>query len=124
MDNRKLILSFYTLISAVVWILSRGFAQWLHSTFYEIRRLPGASQAREILPGVLAIAVFVTLVRHPRVNLFMEEVVSELRKVTFPSREDVVRSTVVVLACILICSAILGVFDAMFGKVIGYLLKS
>lgn len=123
MDNRKLILSFYAFVAAVVWILSRAFVQYLHSTLYQIRRLPGILQVREILPGVLAIIVFFVLLRNARVNTYMEEVVAELKKVTWPNRDDVVRSTIVVLACILIASVILGVFDAMFGKVMGFLLK-
>jgi preprotein translocase subunit SecE len=58
------------------------------------------------------------------VTSFSDEVVSELRKVTWPSRDDVVKSTTVVLVCVLIASFILAGFDLIWGKVIGFLLHS
>lgn len=123
MDNRKIILSFYLASSAVLWILSRSAIQYFHLTFYQIRRLPGINIIREALPVVLAISCFLILVKHPKVNTVLEEVVSELKKVTWPSREEVIRSTTVVLVCITIASLVLASFDLLFGKVIGYLLK-
>jgi preprotein translocase subunit SecE len=122
MDNRKIILAFYVASSAVLWALTRGILVYLN-TFYQVRRLPGIDFIREALPIVLALACFIILIRHTRVNEFMEEVVSELRKVTWPGREEVVRSTFVVIVCIAVASLILGAFDMIWGKLVGYLMK-
>jgi preprotein translocase SecE subunit len=123
MDNRKLILAFYLISSMVLWLLSRSAIQYFYLTFYQIRRVPGIAVMREALPIVLAVACFLILIRHARVNLVLEEVVSELKKVTWPSRDEVVRSTTVVLVCITFASLVLAAFDLIWGKVIGYLLK-
>lgn len=123
MDNRKIILSFYLLCSMVMWFLSRSVIQWLYLTFYQIRRFPGINAVKEVLPFVLGATLFVVLFRHPQANTVLEEVVSELKKVTWPSRDEVVRSTTVVIICILIASFILAGFDLVWGKVITALLN-
>ncbi len=124
MDNRKLILAFYMVCSAVLWFLSRSLLEWTHHTFYAIRRYAAVGVLREALPVVLAAILFAVLFRHARVNQVMDEVVSELKKVTWPTRDDVVKSTTVVLICILICSFILAGFDLIWGHVISYLLNT
>jgi preprotein translocase subunit SecE len=123
MDNRKIIITSYLTSAMVVWFLARQMIQYFYLTFYQIRRLPGIAFTREVVPVLLGLIVFAVLFRHPKVNLFLEEVVSELRKVTWPSREEVVRSTTVVIICIAICSVVLGVFDLAWGKVVSYLLN-
>lgn len=123
MENRKVILSSYLSASVVSWFLCRSLVQWAYTTFYHIRRLPGIDFGREALPVLVGAIVFIGLFKNPKVNLVMEEVVSELKKVTWPNREDVMKSTWVVLVCILIASFILAGFDLMWGKLIGALLK-
>jgi preprotein translocase subunit SecE len=124
MDNRKIILAFYVAASAVLWVLSRACIQYFYLSFYQIRRLPGILVVREVVPFVLAVACFGILIKHARVNELLEEVVSELKKVTWPTRDEVVRSTTVVIICIALASGILGVFDVVWGKVIGILLRT
>ncbi len=79
---------------------------------------------REVIPVALGVLLFGILGRSKRVGTLLEEVVSELRKVTWPKREEVTRSTVVVVVCILICGSLLGVFDMVWGKLITTLLHS
>ncbi len=124
MDNRKIILAFYMVCSAVLWFLSRSFLDWLYHTFYAIRRYAAVGTIRELLPVVLGAVLFGILFKHPKVNTVMDEVVSELKKVTWPSRDDVVKSTTVVIICIMIASFILAGFDLIWGKVITYLLHT
>ena len=124
MDNRKIILAFYMVCSAVLWFLSRSAIEWTYHTFYAIRRYAAVGVLREALPAVLGAILFVILFRHARVNQVMDEVVGELKKVTWPSRDDVVKSTTVVLICIFICSFILAGFDLVWGQVISYLLNT
>ena len=123
MDNRKLILSTYIAAAITSWFLCRALIQWLQISFYHIRGLPGIKIGAEALPAAIALIVFLVLLNHSKVNVVMEESVSELRKVTWPNRDDVVKSTWVVMICVLIASFILAGFDLMWGKLIGFLLK-
>ncbi|NBV50912.1 preprotein translocase subunit SecE [bacterium] len=53
----------------------------------------------------------------------MDDVISELKKVTWPAADDVKKSTIVVMVCILLASGLLALFDLFFGKVVGFLLS-
>ncbi len=53
-----------------------------------------------------------------RIQGFFEDILSELRKVTWPSREDLVASTKVTLFLLLIMAAIVFVYDRVFGFII------
>jgi preprotein translocase subunit SecE len=123
MDNRKIILTFYIVSSLIVGFMLRTGIQYFYSISFRIRQIPGITAIREAVPVAIALILFAFLARHKRYNDLLDDVVSELKKVTWPSREDVVRSTVVVLACIAIASLILGFFDVFWGKVVGYLLN-
>jgi preprotein translocase SecE subunit len=46
-----------------------------------------------------------------------DEVIIELRKVSWPTREETYYSTLVVIITVLIMAAILGLFDAIWLKV-------
>jgi len=123
MDSRKIIIACYLSASAIVWFLIRTFVQWLNAAFYQVRKLPGIEIVRESLPVVGALITFFVLIRHPKVNEVMDEVVVELKKVTWPSSTEVKRSTIVVMVCILLASSVLAFFDLVFGKVVGFLLS-
>ena len=100
MDNRKIIVCTYIVAAFVTGFLSHSFVVWLSTKVYEIRRLPGLKVGIIAVPVIAALAVFVVLLRHPKANAVLDEVIIELKKVTWPSREDVVKSTWVVLVCI------------------------
>ncbi len=123
MDNRKVTVTSYLGAAALVWFLSRSFIFWMISTFYKVRKIPALNTLKEVLPFLLFALTFAILLKHPKVNEVMDEVVSELKKVSWPSRDDVMKSTWVVLIYILIASFILSGFDLLWGKLVGLLLS-
>lgn len=54
---------------------------------------------------------------------FLHEVVSELKKVTWPTREETVKLTVVVIAISLLVGAFIGGLDSLFLKTTTLLFK-
>lgn len=124
MDNRKIVVAFYIFVSGILYGLVRTFLHFIHSKSYEFRSLPFNQGILEIGPILLALGVFIFLSRYQKANTFFDECVTELRKVTWPSRDDVVRSTIVVMVWIVVSSLILGGFDAVFGEIVTYLLKA
>jgi len=123
LDNRKIIIASYFVTGVVVWHLTRE-AMAFAMTSYAIRKLTWINPVKEALPIVVGVLTFGILMVNRTVGNFLDEVVMELRKVTWPSREDVVKSTIVVLGCVLFASGVLAIFDIAFGKVISYLLHS
>lgn len=68
--------------------------------------------ADESRPGILT-----------RIQEFFDDVVSELKKVNWPTREDLVASTKVTLFLLLIMAAIIFVYDRVFGFIIMMILR-
>ena len=52
-----------------------------------------------------------------RIALFVRQVISELKKVVTPSREETIRYIWIVLAFVLVMMLIVGVFDFVLGYV-------
>ncbi len=73
----------------------------------------------------LAIGAGVTLAlyRHEKVKRVATEVVGELSKVTWPSREETQVSTVVVIVTSLIAAMIIGAFDAAWSTITDLIYK-
>ena len=59
-----------------------------------------------------------------RVRTFFQEVVDEVRKSTWPQRQELVESTVVVLVSLLLLSLFVGVSDKLLVVVFGLLIPS
>ena len=53
-----------------------------------------------------------------RIKQFLNEVKDEMRKVTWPSREEVKGSTQVVLGLLLLVSFLIGIYDVVFQRLL------
>lgn len=58
-----------------------------------------------------------------RVTTFLQEVRSETKKVTWPSRKDVLGSTLVVIIAVFIIAGFLGILDFGLSLMVGMLIK-
>ena len=58
-----------------------------------------------------------------KIKNFFREVKIELKKVVFPSREEVIGSTKVVVVLVLIVAVFLGLIDLVLSKLIGMAVK-
>ncbi len=56
-----------------------------------------------------------------RINNWFKETAGELRKVTWPTREEALALTRIVLIVTIVMSAILGVLDFIFARLVGLL---
>ena len=61
--------------------------------------------------------------RENTITRFLRETRSELRKVTWPSRQEATNLTVIVLAVTLTMAASLGLIDFIFSKLFGLLIR-
>lgn len=58
-----------------------------------------------------------------RIKEFFKEVKIELKKVVFPSKDEVVGSTKVVVVLVLIIAIFLGFVDLVLSKLVGMVMK-
>jgi len=58
-----------------------------------------------------------------KLRSFIEEVVTELKKVSWPSRRELYGATLVVLVVIVLISVGIGVVDALLGQIMQLLIR-
>lgn len=104
-----------TLTGAALWLLlNQMLAQ-----VWDIFRLPLFTEWPIQLPTLLALVVaigfFVWIRRHKKTMIFLDEVATELSKVTWPNSKETVASTGVIIVMVGIASVILFLFDTLWG---------
>jgi preprotein translocase SecE subunit len=75
-----------------------------------------------VLGYALALGSAVFVMKHGPTFQLANEVVDELSKVTWPTREETGNATVVVIVTVILCSAYLGVFDAVWLSLTNWIL--
>ena len=53
---------------------------------------------------------------------YMRESVGELRKVSWPARDDATRLTIIVLVVLILSSSVLGLLDFLFTRLFAYII--
>lgn len=108
----------------LTWVVWETLARLLGGAAY----FAGVSDPALIgsqFPLTRAIALLVSLgglafaIKNPRAFEFSNDVVGELKKVTWPDRQQTQRSTVVVIVTTLIIAFILGFFDFVWAELTG-----
>ena len=78
-------------------------------------------------PVLVALAIGVVsgfvLSRNHKVNQFLREVVTELKEVVWPTRQEVYDSTRVVILTVVLLSGLMGLFDAIWSHAARFLLQ-
>lgn len=97
------------------------------TTLWDVLRLPIQENWPVSIPAlvafVLALMIFVALKRNARVNEFGLEVITELSKVTWPTRKETVISAGVVIVMVGIASMLMFFFDTAWGTIARSLLE-
>lgn len=57
------------------------------------------------------------------IRIFINEVVIEMKKVSWSNRKELVSSAWIVVGSVLVFTVVLGIFDFLFSKVISLILK-
>ncbi len=86
-------------------------------------RMLATDFVRHGVPVLAGLGVFVLLQVNAGVRTWGDEVVSELRKVVWPSREDTIRMTIVTCIMLILSGAALGLLDVFSGKLIEWLIN-
>ena len=124
-QNEKIVSLSFIIAGLIVWFAMGRFFQEmmtvasfrdpLWNTFMPLSRILG-----------LAVGVGVTayLFKAVRPHAFAMDVVAELRKVTFPSFDEVRAATIVTIILVIIITTLLGVFDYLWSGVTSLIYKA
>ncbi len=89
----------------------------------DVARLVNRDVVRHGVPILIGVLAFLSLQFRKGVVDWADEVVTELKKVVWPSRKDTTNMTIVVCIMILISGVVLGLFDFAAGNIIDFLLN-
>ena len=117
------ILSFVIMALLTVWVLTSaltsGFARF---GVPDSRFLFGSISTTSAISLTAGVVVFVALVRNTRVMTFTDEVIDQLSRVTWPTREETVRASGTVVLTTLFTAGLLSAFDFLWKNVADYFL--
>ena len=116
--NKKTVSIIYLACGFIAWLLFRE----IMATVWVVARLPlppdWILSPPDLIAAAVGLATFVVLLQNEKVNAFVNEVITELSKVTWPNRKETVLSTGVVSVLVGICSIILFGFDMLWGALV------
>ena len=117
MKNSKSIVFILLGIAWLVAVALRGLAVPVLARFSVGDPVVMGFAASTLAAILLGVSVFVILNRHPLVVSFTDEVIEELRRVTWPDKDDTVQSTIVVVGVTLFIAGALGLYDYVWAEV-------
>lgn len=107
------------LFAFVVNLLIITFA----GAFSVVARLADSDFVRHIFPVLLGFILFLSLQFNKKVLIWADEVISEIRKVVWPSQKDTTAMSIVVVIMVLISGGIISLFDFVSGVVVSSLIR-
>ncbi|MBO9665884.1 MAG: preprotein translocase subunit SecE [Bdellovibrio sp.] len=121
--NSKILTLSFALAGALLGLTVHLLIKAFSGAFGVVARAADSDLVRHGLPVAVGFVLFAALQFNPRVMAWGEEVVSEIRKVVWPSRKDTTAMTIVCVVMVLISSVIISSFDLISGFFINFLMK-
>jgi len=115
-NQRYILLGFFG-TAAFLGFAIRGLAVPLLARLEVVDPAVGPLAGTDMLGVLVGVATFLIMNRHQKIYSFTDESVTELRKVTWPSKEESIRSTTVVIITTLFIAFTLAFYDYVWGRV-------
>ncbi len=116
-NNQRYILLSFLGVAAFLGFAIRGLLVPLLARIEVVDPQIGFISGTDLLGIVIGVVTFLVLNRHPLVYSFTDESVTELRKVVWPSKDETVRATVVVICTTFFIAATLAFYDFVWARV-------
>jgi preprotein translocase SecE subunit len=118
MANQRYIIIVLLAVSAIVAISFQGLIiPVLAKNELGDPMLLGGFRATTMVAFFIGAALFLLLNRNDFIVTYSDEVISQLRKVTWPDKEETYRTTMVVISMTLFIAFMLGVYDYVWSEV-------
>lgn len=122
-DNSKIMTVAFVCTAVVTGIVIEVLFEALAATLGIVAGWRSIDAVRHGVPVGIGFLVFASLQFNPRVKLWADEVILEVRKVVWPTQKDTTAMTTVVVVMLLISGVVLGTFDFLSGQIIKVLLN-
>ena len=122
-DNKKYITVSFVGVGLLVGLTIHLLLELLAGYFAPLARIGSDPVLSNVIPVAIGGLLFTFLQFNSHTVTFMDNVVSELRKVVWPSRRDTGLMTVVVCVMLIISGVVVGLYDSVSAYVVNYFLK-
>jgi preprotein translocase subunit SecE len=120
--NRRWIALFFFLFGLLTWILTDKFVStvmyWVGIERFNLHLLGERFTLTTLLGLITALTLTLWMYRHPTISNLSNEVVVELKKVTWPTAQETRSATLVVIITVFIMAFFLGIFDLFWSKLL------
>lgn len=117
-DNSKIITVSFVLAGFIAAIVVEVLLETMAASWGGFAKYYANDWVSHGAPLVAGFGIFAVLQFNKRIKAWADEVVTEVRKVVWPSRKDTVAMTVVTCVMLLVASVILGVFDFLSSNIL------
>ena len=121
-SNSKVLMISFALAGAISGLVLHLLIKSFSAAFGIVAKLADSDAVRHGLPVFVGLAVFAVLQFNPKVRAWADEVVTEVKKVVWPSQKDTTAMTIVVLIMVAISSVIISAFDFASGMFLKYIM--
>lgn len=124
MDNvKKILLIVFIAVSVLVWFIFNSFLNNLFGYFQLLERYSWLHALINVSSLLIGVATIVVLYKVKIIYNYIFDVISEIKKVTWPNKKETWSATLVVIIAVLIAGLVLGVFDWISASLLGLILS-
>ena len=109
--NKKIATVSFIIVAAIALIVTRVLLQTAAASFGFVQKLWGQDLFQHGLPVSIAVITFVVLQFNPKIITWADEVISELLKVVWPSKQNTTAMTIVCCVMLIVSAVMLYIFD-------------
>lgn len=118
MQNQRFIVLSFFLAAVLLAATLRGLgAPLLASLEVADPLIAGVANASTLVSAALGVGLFFFLLRNNTSFTFTDEAIDELRKTTWPGKEETIRSTLVVVGATTFIAVVLASYDLVWAKI-------
>lgn len=118
----SLLFAVFGLLVAV--FVYEGWAQIAAAASIEDPLIAQIVPASTLAAGLAGVVAFFVLLRNETSSTFFDSVVDEILKIHWPSREETMGNTGVVVGATVFLASLLSVYDLLWGRIAGFFLFS
>jgi preprotein translocase subunit SecE len=120
--TRNIMLITYISVAGLFWYLFSASFNYIAVYFHLLDRYSFVAPVVQIGPILLGVLASFALYKVKRLKEYFIDVITEVKKVTWPPKKETWGATVVVIIAVLISALMLGVFDWISSTIIKYIL--
>ena len=122
-NTKKIMTMSFVAVAAIAGITMSVLLTTAAATWGGVAKLFDQDWFRHGVPVLVAIVTFSCLQFNSKVTAYTDEVITEIKKVVWPSRPETTAMTVVVCVMLMISGLLLGVFDMFSSYIVKYIIN-